>query len=755
MLHKTFHLLRVASLCGCVLLTSTLSAGTAAIQAPPPSSEQVVYVLPLWLQYLSADDETFAREVAELRRRLGPESARVRLGFSAYIHLSMEWNVNPSDGDAVRRTLARNIAEIDGAIERARRHKIPLCLAFLTALRERYDPLQKSAEQEDRRNTQWYADGSLANGWVTHSRYARKHRRVLEAYVREIGRVVANRMARYPETLVATSGDGEVELAYSKSPIVNPAYTADTMLLADYSPFAVAELRDWLRGRGLYAGGGPFAGEAYENSPRYGGDISPASDTNQDGHTLNGDFGTTFTTWELRDFDWSLEDDVARDPRAIPARIYKAPNWNGRPATRPGGFDPPRSWKQGDPWWEIWHRFRQTMLWRHNRDFSRWVTTSPDPDTGAVVPASRWYSDQIAADYLFGSTPEQPNLRFITSASAWWTADVAPHGRLGITSFNTNVNGTVFRTLAGVAPRIGERDIDWGLLEWHPSSPATPDLEVYRGEARLVQLYRPALVVPIFWEHDRNRVKDTGFEVALREMVAAMSKGPTPPEMSAAPARLNFARARGGRVTPVQRLRIQVVGRGRLPWTITSADPAVLLSATAGAGSADVEVSIDRDATFTGDRRVVLTIASPQSSTPRVAVPVLVRSIDGAGAPPYGSFDVPADGATVKGTVDIAGWALDDVGVAKVEVWREPGPGESPAASGLIRLGEATRGARGDVTALFPDAPLVDRAGWHFRYDTTRLAGPEQRTCRLHVLVTDVEGQVKDLGVRTIAIQPR
>ncbi len=745
---------RIANVTACLALLALLAAPRVLTQTPAPTPQDVFYVLPLWLSYQGADELTFAREVQELRRRLGPESPRVRLGFTAYIFISMDdWNVDVSDAAAVRRALAKTIADVDNAIDRARRHNIPLCLSFLTAIRERYDPAQKASELEDRRNMQWYADNTLAGGWWTHSRYARKQRLIQEAYFREIGRIVANRMAKYPATLVAASGDGEVEMAFDKTPIMNRAYTADTMLLADYSPFAVAEFRDWLRGRGLYNAGAPFSGQGYENAPRYTADASPAQDTNRDGHTLNGDFGTSFTTWTLRFFDWSLEDSASRDPHAILAAVAERPGWDPLRVAEAGGFDPPRSWKKGDPWWEIWHRFRQLMLWRHNRDVTEWVTTGRDPETNTVVPADRWYSDQIPGDYLAGGSPENPNLRFITSASAWWTADVAPRGRLGITSFNANLNGTIMRTLAGVAPRIAERDLDWAILEWHPSSPETKDLEVYRSEARLVELYRPALVVPIFWGDQQNKIQDSGFEVALREMVATMSKGPTAPAIETAPGRLNFGVTSNGRATPSQRLRIRVVGRGRIGWTATSSDPAVVLSRASGTGSAEIDVSVSTGAPGTTDRRGSITIASPQSSTPRITVPVLVRPINGAGAPPYGAIGVPVDGSTVKGPVDIAGWALDDLGVTKVEVWREPGPWDPPTASGLIRVGGTVHGSRPDVDALFPDAPLLDQAAWYLRLDTTKLAGPEPRTCRLHVIVTDVEGQVTDLGVRSVIIR--
>src|SRR5262249_17396290 len=290
-------------------------------------------------------------------------------------------------------------------------------------------------------------DNSMAAGWWTHSRYGRKQARLQEAHIRELGRAVAARMAAFPDTLVAASGDGEVELSNERSLLVDPTLTPQTSLLADYSPFAVAEFRDWLRAGGLYAPGQPFAGEAYDKSARYAGDLTPGADTNGDGHTLNGDFGTSFTSWNLKHFDWSLTDPLAPDPHAIGVAEYSAAGFNPLPGGVAGGFDPPRVWQRGAAWWDVWDRFRQTMVWRFNRNFARWITTSADPATGLTVPVERWFSDQIPGDYLFGSTPANPTFRLDTSASPWWTADVSPYGSLGITSFNTNGgNGNFGRT---------------------------------------------------------------------------------------------------------------------------------------------------------------------------------------------------------------------------------------------------------------------------------------------------------------------
>src|SRR5204862_155704 len=74
----------------------------------------------------------------------------------------------------------------------------------------------------------------------------------------------------------------------------------------------------------------------YENAARYAGDSSPAADTNGDGHTFNVDFGTSFSTWDLKSFDWKLTDTETQ--RAIPSTAAFDPG----AISNPSGFDAPR-----------------------------------------------------------------------------------------------------------------------------------------------------------------------------------------------------------------------------------------------------------------------------------------------------------------------------------------------------------------------------------------------------------------------------
>ncbi len=495
----------------------------------PKAVSKMMYVLPNYLGHNSRSDAQFAADISDLRQRLG-EGRFVRVGFSMFIFSSMDDpNVNVNDHDAVRAALKSTIDQMDFILKRARASQIPVNFSVLTATRERYDPLQLAMERADRRNTSWYMDGGMANGWMTYSRYARKFRTLLEAYVREIGAAVANRMVKYPSTLVTASGDGESELSYARSPIIDPAYSEATAQLADYSPFAIAEFRDWLRNGGMYAPGQPYAGQGYDQAARYQGDASPAADTNGDGHTVNGDFGTSFTTWNLKHFDWSLNDPIDGDPNTIPSFVYEGAGFNPLPAQNPTAFDAPRVRAPGNGWWETWDLFRQVMVWHYNVDFARWMTTTVDPETNRTVPVVRWFSHQLPADYLFGGSPSNPNYRLITSASPHWVGDISPYGGLGITSFNINAgSGRFFYTGRNVIPEIAARGVRWAILEWNPSVPTANSLDVYEQEMAVIERYRPTLVVPWAWSYAPYPVQNTPFEIALRDMISHLKDAPAP-----------------------------------------------------------------------------------------------------------------------------------------------------------------------------------------------------------------------------------
>src|SRR5262249_34844745 len=257
----------------------------------------------------------------------------------------------------------------------------------------------------------WYADGALMGPgqsfsddvWMTPSRYARKLRRHLEAKVRELARVLVGERQTHPEILVSASGDGEMELNFGR---LDVTVSFDHQMIADYSPFAILEFRDWIQHAGLYAPGQVYDGQGYAGGGAvYQGGSGLAA--------FNAAFGTFFSRWSLAYFDWSLSDPIDKDPRAIPAAVYDDPEWTPFPVSGPwavpGGFDAPRfPEKPSAAFWQLWRTFREEMVAHYVQDFARWMTSTPGPG-GQTLDPSRWYTHQIPADYLNDTFPGCPS----------------------------------------------------------------------------------------------------------------------------------------------------------------------------------------------------------------------------------------------------------------------------------------------------------------------------------------------------------
>lgn len=126
---------------------------------------------------------------------------------------------------------------------------------------------------------------------------------------------------------------------------------------------------------------------------------------------------------------------------------------------------------------------------------------------------------------------------------------------------------------------------------------------------------------------------------------------------------------------------------------------------------------------------------------------------------PFGSVDTPANGATgLSGAIGVTGWALSNVGVTNVGLYREPVAGEAPPAGGLVFLSNAAQvpGARPDIAALYPSYPQ-NNVGWGAQILSNELPGANGGpigvgTYKLHVLA-DALGVTNDLsGPITVAV---
>ena len=146
------------------------------------------------------------------------------------------------------------------------------------------------------------------------------------------------------------------------------------------------------------------------------------------------------------------------------------------------------------------------------------------------------------------------------------------------------------------------------------------------------------------------------------------------PVTSLYPAALSFAAtAGGGAVTPPQTVTVSLGGTAA-GWNATSNQGWLKVTSGSGNGAGQFTVSISTAA-----------LPGVGTASGKVTVSVPSARCDGGfglradgerratTSAPRGAFDTPADGAAVASSIPVTGWALDDVGVTGVQIWRDQG----------------------------------------------------------------------------------
>ncbi len=220
---------------------------------------------------------------------------------------------------------------------------------------------------------------------------------------------------------------------------------------------------------------------------------------------------------------------------------------------------------------------------------------------------------------------------------------------------------------------------------------------------------------------------------------------------------LNFGINAGTRRTSAQTVRVTVVGSGAPCWTVDNNLPSAFVVTLAG-GAAQICGS----GTFT----VALNPANPFSGgsgsatfTVREVLPGTIENspqslmafyrVHASSTAPVGTVDTPGNGASVAGSIAVTGWAVDDIDITSISVYRNAVAGEG---AGPIFIGNATRvdDARPDIEAAVQSSPFNYRAGWGYLLLTNFLPGGGNGSYVLHVIATDREGRQTLLGSRSI-----
>jgi hypothetical protein len=174
-------------------------------------------------------------------------------------------------------------------------------------------------------------------------------------------------------------------------------------------------------------------------------------------------------------------------------------------------------------------------------------------------------------------------------------------------------------------------------------------------------------------------------------------------------------------------------------WVASSNASWAHISSQGGTGSATLTITVDSNSSAS-NRTATITIGGQLVNVTQASI---------VSTAPFGTIDTPADYATgLSGAIAVTGWALDDVGVKDVRIYRDPVAGEPPGQQVFIGYATFVDGARPDVQADYPSFPYASRAGWGLQLLTNMLPNQGTGTYRVYAFADDVEGQTTLLGFR-------
>jgi len=230
---------------------------------------------------------------------------------------------------------------------------------------------------------------------------------------------------------------------------------------------------------------------------------------------------------------------------------------------------------------------------------------------------------------------------------------------------------------------------------------------------------------------------------------------------------LHLALSSSNTPSSAQPIFVNTTSPGVIGWTISADSNGVLVSVNP-VPTVQFEQTSIAGTVGSGQFYIQANFHSPPSTFPFTSIvtvqdtggssqQIVVTITNSTGAPPFGVLDTPADNSMVSGAVPGTGWALDDVEVQAVDIYRDPVVGEPP---GKIYIGSApfVPDARPDVANAFPNEPISYRAGWGLLVLTNLFpnsdgsAGRGNGSYRLLAYARNVENKATLLGAKRITV---
>ncbi len=228
------------------------------------------------------------------------------------------------------------------------------------------------------------------------------------------------------------------------------------------------------------------------------------------------------------------------------------------------------------------------------------------------------------------------------------------------------------------------------------------------------------------------------------------------PELNLSKPVLTFGSQQSGPTTSPEAVLVSNKGTGTLNWQAAPLQTWISVSPASGTGNGKFTVGINTAGLYPGTFQGQVRVTDPNAlNSPQFIAVNLTVYAAGYDPPPIGAFDTPANGSAVSGSISVSGWALDTIGVRKVDIKRAPDaadPGAAIGADGLVFIGEAVavKGARPDIEALYPGYPMGDRAGWGYMLLTYGLPREGNGAFTLYAVAEDLNGNKTVLGTKLI-----
>jgi Viral BACON domain len=311
----------------------------------------------------------------------------------------------------------------------------------------------------------------------------------------------------------------------------------------------------------------------------------------------------------------------------------------------------------------------------------------------------------------------------------------SPNGGEALTAGDIH---TITWTTQGTVNNVDIRYTLDGGANWNPLATSVPD----SGQLDWQVPFEPTASCRIHLKawgsiHHSEDLSDGFFSI--------LEPSQAPPHIELSHRQLIFVAHQEDALPSTQQVTITNSGGQSLAWEAVANVDWMAVSPTSGSDGTSLDVAVEPRTLAVGNHRGAVSINDPLAqNSPQSFVVNLNIKASLKDSFPFGAVLTPRDLTVMGGAVAITGWALDEVAVKSVKLYRL-------VKEDFIFIGEAAfiEGVMPDIGALYPDYPHHSRAAWVYTLLSNHL--PDGETV-IKVIAQDVSGKEIVLGSWSLAI---